>query len=125
MENLDDRALEQVAAFFSAFAVPMRLRILNALRDGERNVGDLTATLGGSQANVSKHLGVLADKGLIEKRSRGTSAFYRIIDPRVFELCDLVCVQVGQRIARQSESRSAFMKIARTAEPPRRNRATR
>jgi DNA-binding transcriptional ArsR family regulator len=125
MENLDDRALEQVAAFFSALAVPMRLKILNALRQGERNVGDLTASLGGSQANVSKHLGVLAEKGLIEKTARGTSAFYRIIDPRIFQLCDLVCLQVGQRIARQSESKGAFMKIARAAEGPRRNRATR
>ena len=125
MENLDDRALEQVAAFFAALSVPMRLKILNALRQGERNVGDLTASLGGSQANVSKHLGVLAEKGLIEKTSRGTSAFYRIIDPRIFQLCDLVCVQVGQRIVRQGETKSAFMKIVRASEPGLRKRATR
>jgi len=125
MENLDDRALEQVASFFSAFSVPTRLKILNALRQGERNVGDLTAILGGSQANVSKHLGVLAEKGLIEKTARGTSAYYRIIDPRIFQLCDLVCVQVGQRIARQSEARSAFLRIARSAERTPRKRASR
>ena len=46
MENLDDRAIEQVAQFFAAFAVPMRLKILNALRHGERNVGDLASALG-------------------------------------------------------------------------------
>ena len=125
MENLDDGSLEQVAAFFSAFAVPMRLKILNALRRGERSVGDLTTSIGGSQANVSKHLGVLAEKGLVEKTTRGTSAFYRITDPRIFQLCDLVCVQVGQRIARQSEIKRAFLKIARRAEHAPRKRASR
>lgn len=125
MENLDDHAIEQVAAFFAAFAVPMRLKILNALRGGERNVGDLTAQLGGSQANVSKHLGVLAQKGLIEKRARGTSVYYRIADPRIYQLCDLVCVQIGQREARQSEAQSPFLEMVRTAETASRRRARR
>ena len=123
MENLDDRALEQVAAFFSAFAVPMRLKILNALRDGERNVGDLTAELGGSQANISKHLGLLARASLIKKTMRGTSAFYSIADPRIFHLCDLVCVQVGRRLADQAEVKSAFLRAMRSARSPARKRA--
>jgi DNA-binding transcriptional ArsR family regulator len=118
MENLDDRAIEQVADFFGAFAVPMRLKILNALRSGERNVGDLTAEFGCSQANVSKHLSVLAQKGLIAKTLRGTSAYYRIIDPRIYQLCDLVCVQIGQRFAHQSDMKDAFLKVARTAKAP-------
>ncbi|MEP7330117.1 MAG: metalloregulator ArsR/SmtB family transcription factor, partial [Betaproteobacteria bacterium] len=71
MQGMNDQALEQVAAFFRAFSVPMRLKILNALRDGERNVGELTAEFGCSQANVSKHLAVLATSGLIEKRAHG------------------------------------------------------
>ncbi len=108
MQHLDDRALEQVAEFFAAMAVPMRLKILNALRDGERNVGDLTAEFGCSQANVSKHLRVLAQKGLIGKSTRGTSAYYRVIDPRVYQLCDLVCVQVGDRFAEHAAMRDAF-----------------
>ena len=115
MENLDDRAIAQVADFFSAFAVPMRLKILNALRRGERNVGDLTAEFGCSQANVSKHLSLLAQKGLIEKSLRGTSAFYRIVDPRIYQLCDLVCLQVGQRLAQQAELKNAFMPVAPAA----------
>lgn len=111
MENLDDDALRQVADFFSAFSVPMRLKILNALRGGERNVGELTAELGGSQANISKHLGMLTQRGLIAKSARGTSAFYRIVDPRIFELCDLVCVQVGRRLEEQVESRNTFLRV--------------
>jgi len=125
MENLDDRAIEQVADFFGAFAVPMRLKILNALRHGERNVGDLTAEFGCSQANVSKHLSVLAHKGLIEKSLRGTSAFYRIVDPRIYQLCDLVCTQVGQRFAQHAAMKDVFLDAARAAEVSTRKRPPR
>ena len=118
MQHLDDQALEQVAEFFAAMAVPMRLKILNALRDGERNVGDLTSEFGCSQANVSKHLRVLAQKGLIGKSVRGTSAFYRVIDPRIYQLCDLVCVQVGDRFAQQAEMRDVFRGVARPPAEP-------
>lgn len=123
MQHLDDRALEQVAEFFAAMAVPMRLKILSALRDGERNVGDLTAEFGCSQANVSKHLRVLAQKGLIGKTNRGTSAFYRVIDPRVYQLCDLVCVQVGDRFAEHAAMRDAF--LGATVAPARKRSGTR
>ncbi len=125
MENLDDRAIGEVAEFFSAFSVPMRLKILNALRHGERNVGELTAEFGCSQANISKHLAVLAQKGLIEKSARGTSAFYRIVDPRIFQLCDLVCVQVGQRFAQQAAMKDLFAGAVRAAKAPARKRAVR
>jgi DNA-binding transcriptional ArsR family regulator len=125
MENLDDRAIAEVADFFGAFAVPMRLKILNALRGGERNVGDLTQEFGCSQANVSKHLSLLAQKGLIAKELRGTSAFYRIVDPRIYQLCDLVCFQIGQRLAGQSALKDAFLAAAPPAGRPSRKRAAR
>ena len=125
MENLDDRAIGEVADFFGAFAVPMRLKLLNALRAGERNVGDLTAEFGCSQANVSKHLSLLAQKGLIAKDLRGTSAFYRIVDPRIYQLCDLVCLQIGQRLAGQSALKDAFLAAAPPARRAARKRTVR
>lgn len=108
MQGMSDQALEQVAAFFRAFSVPMRLKILNALRSGERNVGDLTAEFACSQANVSKHLAVLAANGLIEKRPDGTSVYYRIIDPRIYDLCDIVCGQIGDRLGREVALHEVF-----------------
>ncbi len=60
MRNLDDDALAVVARYFGALAVPMRLRIMNCLRDGERNVSEITAQTGCTQANVSKHLALPA-----------------------------------------------------------------
>lgn len=115
MEGLNDPALEQVAGFFRAMAEPLRLKILNVLRTGERNVGEITAELACSQANASKHLAVLAGSGLVEKRQSGTSTYYRIRDPRIFELCDLVCGHVGARIGRDAALRDMFAQV--TAKP--------
>lgn len=108
MEALDDRALDHVADYFRALAEPLRLKILNALRDGPRNVGELTELLGCSQANVSKHLTVLAKIGLAEREARGTSVYYRIADPRTYELCDLVCGQISERLMQQVQVMGGF-----------------
>jgi len=101
MQALDEGALGHVADYFRALSEPLRLRLLNALRDGPVNVGDLTLQLGCSQANVSKHLALLAKIGLVKRESRGTSVYYQIADPRTYEMCDLVCGQIAQRLMAQ------------------------
>ncbi len=108
MELLDDLALNQVADHFHALAEPQRLKILQALRGGPRNVGDLTQLLQCSQANVSKHLGLLSKVGLVQREARGTSVYYRIADLRTFELCDLVCGQIAQRLISQARTLAVF-----------------
>ena len=121
MRILDDVALEHVADYFRALGVPLRLKMLNALRENERTVGELTELLGCSQANVSKHLAVLNQSGLVRKTARGTSMFYRIADPRTYELCDLVCGQIGKRYAEETDLRQMFVKLGgrRTSKPAR------
>jgi DNA-binding transcriptional ArsR family regulator len=99
LKSLDDRALAHVADYFRALSEPLRLKILNALRDHARNVGELTELLDCSQANVSKHLATLTRLGLVERRTKGTAAYYRIADPSVYQLCDLVCGQMAERYA--------------------------
>ena len=89
--RLTDETADMVAERFQALAEPMRLRILNALRRGERSVGELVGETGAGQANVSKHLQVLHRHGFVERRKAGVSSLYRIADPNVFQLCDLVC----------------------------------
>lgn len=103
LKSLDDRALAHVADYFRALSEPLRLRILNALREHACNVGELTELLDCSQANVSKHLATLTRLGLVERRAQGTAAFYRIADPRVYQLCDLVCGQMADRFASQAQ----------------------
>ncbi|NNG16316.1 MAG: winged helix-turn-helix transcriptional regulator [Gemmatimonadales bacterium] len=85
-----------VAERFRALAEPMRLRLLNALRPRARSVGELVGLTGTSQANVSKHLQLLYKQGFVDREKDGTTIYYRIADPMVFEMCDLVCDGIQQ-----------------------------
>ena len=98
---MSPEALEMVAARFRAMGEPLRLRILQELETGEQSVSALALSVGSTQPNVSKHLRILQDAGLLERRQQGTSAFYSIADPMVFELCDLVCSKLRDRLEAQ------------------------
>jgi DNA-binding transcriptional ArsR family regulator len=108
MEKLDPEALTQVAAYFSALAEPVRLRLLNELRRAPRSVGELAEATGCSTANVSRHLSLLARHGLLAREARGTSVYYSIADPAVYALCDLVCGNLARRFERTEAQRAAF-----------------
>lgn len=115
MEGLGPEALEHVAAYFQTLAEPTRLQILNLLRDGEHNVGDLAQQCGYTSANVSRHLAQLMQHGLVARDSRGTSSYYRIADESVYALCDLVCGAVARRLERDAAQRLAFAGAGRRA----------
>ncbi len=87
-----------VAERFRALAEPTRLRLLSTLRPGPRSVGELVALIGTSQANVSKHLQVLYKQGFVDRRKAGTTIYYQIADPMVFEMCELVCEGIQQEL---------------------------
>ena len=108
MRGLPPEALEQVAAYFQALSEPTRLRILNLLREGERNVGDLAQACGYTAANVSRHLAMLMQHGLVARESRGTSVYYRIADESVYALCDLVCGNIARKLERSAPGSAAF-----------------
>ena len=86
--------IELVAQRFRVLGEPMRIKLLERLREGEATVGELQEALGVSQQNVSKHLGILHGAGMVARAKRGTHASYSISDTSVFELCDLVCAGV-------------------------------
>lgn len=109
MSALNEQALEYVAKYFKALAEPMRLKVLNALQDGEKNVSQLTQISGGTQANISKHLTLLAQYNLVKRESRGTNVYYKIADPSVYELCELVCGQIGNRMALEEDIKKMFI----------------
>lgn len=93
-----DAMVERAARRFAVLSDPNRLRLLNLLlRHDERAVGALAADLGTSQANVSKHLKLLHDAGIVGRRQEGTAAYYFVIDPSVRKLCDIVCERIGQQ----------------------------
>ncbi len=112
MENLPPDALLEVAAYFQALSEPTRLRILNFLRDGERNVGELAQLCGSTAANVSRHLALLTKHGLVERDSRGTSVYYCIADDSIYALCDLVCGNISRQMEQITKRRKAFARVA-------------
>ena len=92
-----------IAERFRVIGDATRIRILDRLRDGEATVQELTEALGTSQQNVSKHLGLLHQAGIVSRRRSGTYAYYAIADETVFALCEQVCGGLSRQLAELSE----------------------
>ena len=80
--------LEKKAEILKALGQPTRLRIMEYLRDGERCVCEIFPAIGGQQSNISRHLAVLKQAGLVADRRVGVSIFYRVKDPAIFKILD-------------------------------------
>jgi len=94
---LENKSLALIAERFRVLGDPLRLHLLHLLGDAEMSVGALVEASGASQANVSKHLQILLKAGLVQRRKEGLLAFYRIVDPSIFQLCDLVCGRLSEQ----------------------------
>ena len=90
-----EEVFEKAAEIFRVMSAPMRLRIISALCNGERNVGELLAEINTTQPNMSQHLNTLYQAGVLGKRRDGVQIFYRIVNERVVSLCRAVCVQIA------------------------------
>lgn len=99
LHPLPEPLVDLVAQRFRVLGEPMRIKLLDRLREGEATVGELQEALGASQQNVSKHLGILHSAGMVSRAKRGTSVVYAIEDQSVFDLCDQVCGGVRRRVA--------------------------
>ena len=88
---LPDPLVDLIAQRFRVIGEPMRIKLLVQLREGPSTVGELTEALDASQQNVSKHLGVLHQAGIVSRAKEGTSVRYAIADDTVFALCEQVC----------------------------------
>ena len=90
--------LKEVAARFRLLGDPVRLELLNLMQQHhELSVGELVEATGYKQANISKHLGLLCDAGMIGRRKEGTYVYYSITDPSLSGLCLLVCGQLAEQ----------------------------
>ena len=95
---LPEPLIELVAQRFRVLGEPMRIKLLDRLREGDATVGELQEALGASQQNLSKHLGVLHAAGMVSRTKDGNHTRYAISDPSVFELCDQVCGGVRRQL---------------------------
>lgn len=101
---LSDDALELVARRFAVLSEPMRLRLIQALFDGERSVGELVTATGGTQGNISRHLQTLTQAHVLARRKEGLQVYYSIADPSIFRLCELVCGSLEKSLSRQADA---------------------
>lgn len=99
-----DAGCEEVAIRFRALSEPTRLKILRRLFAGEASVGEILEAVGGTQANVSKHLAVLHGSALVTRRKDGTRTVYRIADPTVVEICAHVCADVAREARARADA---------------------
>ena len=90
-----DEVFELAAEVFRVMSAPMRLKIISALCNGERNVGQLLSEIPTTQPNMSQHLNTLYKAGVLGKRRDGVQIYYRIINERVVTLCRAVCTQIA------------------------------
>jgi ArsR family transcriptional regulator len=90
-----EEVFEKAADVFRVMSAPMRLRIISALCNGEKNVGDLLAEIDTTQPNMSQHLNTLYRSGVLGKRREGVQIYYRIINDHVVSLCRSVCVKIA------------------------------
>ena len=95
--------IDAIANRFRILSEPIRIKILQGLREGEKSVTELTRELEISQPNASKHLRILQDAGLVERDPRGNSVYYSIADESIFELCEVVCDSLGARFKEKAE----------------------
>jgi DNA-binding transcriptional ArsR family regulator len=96
---LPEDLAELIARRFRALGDPLRVRNLDLLRDQELSVTVLAEQLSAGQQNVSKHLAVLVDTGMLARRKDGTHVYYRIADEGVFALCEQVCGSLQAQLA--------------------------
>ena len=96
---LPDALVEMIAQRFRVLSEPTRIRLLDALREGPLTVADLQDSTGASQQNVSKHLALLLESGLVRRVKDGNRAFYSIADETLFDLCEQVCGSLRRQVA--------------------------
>jgi DNA-binding transcriptional ArsR family regulator len=96
---IPDELAELIARRFRVLGDPMRVRLLDQLRDGELSVNELAERLAAGQQNVSKHLALLADAGMLARRKDGNRVYYRITDDGIFDLCDQVCGSLQSQLS--------------------------
>jgi DNA-binding transcriptional ArsR family regulator len=92
-----DQTFESAADLFRVMSAPMRLKIINCLCDGEKNVSYLLTQVNTTQPNMSQHLNTLYKAGILGKRREGVQIFYRVVDQRIVAICEAVCVEIANK----------------------------
>ncbi|CDN13462.1 MAG: helix-turn-helix transcriptional regulator [Richelia sp.] len=102
-QGASPEVLAPVAEYFKVLSEVSRLQILRCLQTGPLNVTKIGEATGLGQANLSKHLKVLTQVGLVSRQPQGVSVYYSICDPIVFDVCELVCNRISIQIQKRAQ----------------------
>lgn len=101
--KLSNELLVMVANQFRVLAEPLRLQILQCLESEEKSVNQIVAETGASQPNISKHLRVMQDAGILLRRQEKNSVFYAVADRSIFLMCEIVCGSLKAKVSDQTK----------------------
>lgn len=101
--SISNPAFTRIAEYFKVLSEVSRLQILCSLKTGPKNVTEIIEMTGLGQANVSKHLKILTQVGMVVRQPQGVSVYYNISDPSIFKLCEIVCQQLSVRLEEESQ----------------------
>jgi DNA-binding transcriptional ArsR family regulator len=104
---------QQQASICKTLADSKRLMILHELRDGEKSVGQIVSALGLPQANVSQHLVILRERGVVSTRREGTTIYYSLTNPKIGQACDLVREVLADQLSRNQALAKSLGRIGK------------
>lgn len=106
-----DEVLESVASYFSLLSEPTRLKVLHAICERERSVGEIVKETGLTQTSVSRQLSALYARGVLTRRKDGSMVFYKVADTTLVELCRTACVRIASQIEERRPLKRALLKF--------------
>ena len=102
---------ESVARYFTLLSEPSRLRIMHAICQAEKSVNQIVEETGFTQTNVSRHLGLMYQGGVLSRRREGAQVFYRVSDASFTELCRTVCIRVAAELEGNKDVKRSFKEL--------------
>lgn len=106
--QISPTVLHRIAEYFKVLSEVSRLQILCCLKSGSKNVTEIIDATGLGQANVSKHLKLLTQLGMVHRQPQGVSVYYEIADPSIFKICDIVCDRIAVALEHQNQDLEAL-----------------
>ena len=100
-DKLSKEYLELVSRQFKILSDPLRLAVIQELKESEKCVSDLVEILNANQGNISKHLGYLSEAKMVKRRKDGLRVYYSLSSPIIVEICNIVCSKIEEDIKSQ------------------------
>jgi DNA-binding transcriptional ArsR family regulator len=111
MMDETDQLFDAVAVYFHVLSEPMRLKIMRSICQEEKSVNQIVEEVEGGQANVSRHLKLMFQHGVVAKRKEGTQVLYKVSDPTMVDICRSVCSMIAGRIDDSQPMRNQLLKL--------------